>query len=476
MIPPHISPAQPKKPFDTISRRSLPYEDVITEWHYQEEFRPGAWAQTDYNFETPGLNLGVSVKGKNPYEIYHFPGEHGARADGDRLARIRLQEQTVPAVVSQGSSGCREFSPGFRFTLQDHYRKELNQEYLLTAVRHVARQDDYEAGSNGGDEFTYKNSFDCIPFSTPYRAPRITPQSVIQGCQTAKVVGPKGQEIHTDKYGRVKVQFHWDREGKHDENSSCWIRVSHPWAGSGYGSVSIPRIGQEVIVEFLEGDPDRPIITGRVYNAEQMPPNGLPDAGMVSGIKSHSTPGGGGYNEMSMDDTKGKEKITIHAQHDLNETIENDLTIDVKSGNRKMTVDSGTNTEIIKGNSSHTVQAGSRTVTVTGGDYSATSTDAAVKLHGQGTGVTIIGDVEGVDITGNAKGVGIIGNGEGVGIEGNGQGVVIVGNDQGVGIIGNAKGVGIEGNGQGVVIVGNDQGVGIIGNAKALASRVRARA
>jgi type VI secretion system secreted protein VgrG len=351
---------------------AITYEDVVTEWYYQEEFRTGAWAQTDYNFETPSTSLAVTVAGKNPFEIYEYPGEYRARAEGDNLARIRLQEQTVPCMVSHGGSGCRHFCSGFQFALTDHYRKDLNQDYLLTAVRHVASQQDYGTGSEGGDELSYRNSFECIPVSTPYRPPRVTPQPFIQGCQTAVVVGPSGEEIHTDKYGRVKVQFHWDREGKRDENSSCWIRVSHPWAGQGYGSVSIPRIGQEVIVDFLEGDPDQPIIIGRVYNAEQMPPNGLPSAGMVSGCKSNSTPGGGGYNEMSMDDTKGKEKITVHAQYDMSTTVEHDNTNKVVNdektditGNRTETVTKKETITIIGGRE-ETVSAGEK-ITITGG-------------------------------------------------------------------------------------------------------------
>jgi type VI secretion system secreted protein VgrG len=194
----------------------------------------------------------------------------------------------------------------------------------------------------------------------------------VQGCQTALVVGPAGEEIYTDKYGRVKVQFHWDREGKKDENSSCWIRVSHPWAGQGYGSVAIPRIGQEVIVDFLEGDPDQPIITGRVYNAAQMPPNGLPKSGMVSGIKTNSTPGGGGYNEMSMDDTKGKEKITVHAQYDMGTTVEHDDTQTVVSGDRTITVKTGKHTETIKGDTAITIQTGNHSLTVQTGTHTET--------------------------------------------------------------------------------------------------------
>jgi type VI secretion system secreted protein VgrG len=177
----------------------------------------------------------------------------------------------------------------------------------------------------------------------------------MRGAQTAVVVGPSGEEIHTEKNGQVKVQFHWDRLGQQDENSSCWIRVSHPWAGKGWGSVSIPRIGQEVIVDFLEGDPDRPIITGRVYNAEAMPPYGLPDAGVVSGVKS-ATHKGSGYNEMSMNDTAGKEKVTIHAQYDMGTTVEHDDSLTVHN-NRNITVD-GTHTETIKKDTKITVSEG----------------------------------------------------------------------------------------------------------------------
>jgi type VI secretion system secreted protein VgrG len=309
---------------------SVIYEDVVTEWHHQEEFRTGAWAQTDYNFETPSTSLAVTVNGKNPYEIYEYPGEYMARGEGDRLARIRLQEQTTPCVVSQGSSGCRHFSSGYQVTLEDHYRTDLNQAYLLTAIRHVATQNDYQVGGNGpGDELTYQNTFECIPFSTPFRPPRVTPQPFVQGCQTAVVVGPSGEEIHTDKYGRVKVQFHWDREGKKNENSSCWVRVSHPWAGQGWGAISIPRIGQEVIIDFLEGNPDMPIIVGRVYNAEQMPPFGMPGGAVVSGMKSNSTKGGGGFNEISMNDTKGTELINIHAQYDQRKKVEHDERVNI---------------------------------------------------------------------------------------------------------------------------------------------------
>lgn len=299
------------------------YEEVITEWRYEMEFRTGVWTQTDYNFQTPSTNLAVTVKGKNPYEIYDYPGEHLVRSEGDRLARIRLQEQTAACAVSEGSSACSHFSAGFKFTLKDHYRTDLNQPHLLTSVQHIATQGgDY--GGTSDEELTYQNRFQCIPFSIPYRPARATRQPFVQGCQTAVVVGPAGEEIYTDKHGRVKVQFHWDRDGKKNENSSCWVRVSHPWAGKGWGAVSIPRIGQEVIVDFLEGNPDMPIVIGRVYNAEQTVPFGMPGGAVVSGMKSNSTKGGGGFNEISLNDTKGSELMNIHAQFDHQKKVEHD--------------------------------------------------------------------------------------------------------------------------------------------------------
>jgi type VI secretion system secreted protein VgrG len=220
----------------------------------------------------------------------------------------------------------------------------------------------------------------------------VTPRPTVQGPQTAIVVGKAGEEIWTDKYGRVKVQFHWDREGKRDENSSCWIRVSHPWAGKGWGSVSIPRIGQEVIVDFLEGDPDQPIITGRVYNAEQMPPYTLPTGGVVSGLKSNSTKGGGGYNEMSMDDTKGKEKITIHGQYDMSTTVEHDDSQTIHT-NRTITVD-GTHAETIKKDT---------TIKITEGKYDHDVVANTAKYHVKGALTEIYEDTQTTTVTKTIK-------------------------------------------------------------------------
>ena len=197
---------------------------------------------------------------------------------------------------------------------------------MLTSVSHTARQAGYRSGESDGG--TYENQFTCIPAAVPYRPSRTTPKPVVPGTQTAVVVGPAGEEIFTDKYGRVKVQFHWDREGKNDADSSCWVRVGTPWAGKNWGMIHIPRIGQEVIITFLEGDPDRPIIVGSVYNADMMPPYELPQNKTQSGLKSRSTLQGtpDNFNELRFEDKKGEEKIYFHAEKDYEQVVENNFT------------------------------------------------------------------------------------------------------------------------------------------------------
>jgi len=298
-------------------------EDVITTLERQHQVYTPKVTLTNFDFVQPSMNLESSASDQDQEEIYDFPGKYKDLSEGERYAALRLQERAAAQEIIRGESRCRAFGSGYEFDLSEHYRPDTNQTYLLTSVWHSGHGGGYRAADRS--EAEYSNRFQCIPAMVPFRPPRRTPKPIIHGSQTAMVVGPSGEEIFTEKYGQVKVQFHWDREGQRNESSSCWVRASHPWAGKGWGAVSVPRIGQEVIVDFLEGDPDRPIITGRVYNAEAMPPFTLPDGAVVSGIKS-DTHKGSGYNEISMNDTPGEEQFTIHAQYDKGTTVGNDST------------------------------------------------------------------------------------------------------------------------------------------------------
>ena len=309
-------------------------EDFLTTWEHHYQFRTGKWAQTDYNFETPSTSLMtntksvVSLPGIDKYEVYDYPGEYGKTSDGNGLTKLRMEEEEAGYDIVYATSVCKSFTPGGKFKVRQHRSSsEEKKSYVITAIEHRAVEPtSYETGSHdpGRPERDYSNRFSCIPDAVVFRPERSTRRPPVQGLQTAVVVGPAGEEIYPDKYGRVKVQFPWDREGKKDEKSSCWVRVSQIHAGKGFGGIDIPRIGEEVIVAFLEGDPDQPIIVGRVYHAENMPPYGLPDAKTICGIKS-KTYKGSGYNEYIMDDTPGKELIRVHGQYDKDSTIEHDL-------------------------------------------------------------------------------------------------------------------------------------------------------
>ncbi|MCP4117536.1 MAG: type VI secretion system tip protein VgrG [Desulfobacteraceae bacterium] len=306
-------------------------EDVLTRIEAMKEIRAGRYTLKDFNFQVPNTDLKVTTDSKyqvgpEEREIYDYPGVYANRGQGDRLTTIRIEEEEARITTITGNGSCRHFASGFRFTLQEYFRDDMNdKDYVLTRVEHHADQKESYRSGTAADS-SYANRFECIPFEVPFRPPRSTPRPVVKGVQTAIVVGPAGEEIHTDEFGRVKVQFHWDREGKNDENSSCWIRVSQVWAGASWGAMYIPRIGHEVIVEFIEGNPDRPIITGRVYHGNNTPPYPLPANKTRSTIKSNSTIGGGGSNEFRFEDKKGDEEIYLHGQKDWNIIIENNKT------------------------------------------------------------------------------------------------------------------------------------------------------
>ncbi len=307
---------------------ALERAETIRDWSLCQQVRPGQYTLCDFNFETPLVRLSSGVPGKDErgYEIYDYPGEFADRDQGDQLVGIRMQEEESFLLTIQGEGNCLGMLPGYRFELKEHYRKDFNKPYVLVSIHHAF---DQSAGyrSSSSDvipEYEYANRFQCIPYPTPFRPPRCTQVPVVHGSQTALVVGPPGEEILVDKYGRVKVQFHWDRQGQYDDKSSCWIRVAQGWAGKGWGMITIPRIGQEVIVDFLEGNPDQPIITGRVYNGESMPPYDLPDYKTVSAMKSYSSKGGDGFNEIRFEDKKGEEQLFLHAEKDFDLRVKND--------------------------------------------------------------------------------------------------------------------------------------------------------
>jgi type VI secretion system secreted protein VgrG len=310
--------------FHPLSVGGTPPDDVITDYDKRQEIRIGKYIVNDFNPETPNVDLMVGVDCQTPLgpgkrEVYDFPAEYKTRAEGERLANIRMQAEEVRTTSFAGASTCTGFSGGYKYDLAGHFRDELNDhKYVITAVNHRASETAGGSGQGGGSSYTYGNSFTCVPHDVPYRPSLITPKPMIAGVQTAIVVGPEGEQIHTDDegYGRVKVQFHWDRARQYNEKSSCWVRVSQSWAGTGWGTLFLPRIGHEVIVSFLESDPDRPIITGCVYNGSNTPPY-LPDQKTRSTIKSMSVPDTGGVNEIRFEDEAGKEQLFIQAEKTL---------------------------------------------------------------------------------------------------------------------------------------------------------------
>jgi len=296
--------------------------DCINGWDATAEIQSGSYALDDFDFQKPRAQLGksVSLPGQHDVssmEIFDYPGEYDTPADGEHYARVRIEELHSQYEIAQGSGNVRGIEVGRTFKLTQHPTESQNQEYLVVSNHFKAVNNALSSAGGGGSDFTC--SFNVIPKNVQFRSQRATPKPTVHGPQTAIVVGPKGEEIYTDKYGRVKVQFHWDRYNKGDENSSCWLRVSHPWAGKNWGMVALPRIGQEVIIDFLEGDPDGPIITGGVYNADMMPPYALPANQTQTGIKSHSSKGGSpdNFNEFRFEDKKGSEQVFLHSEKDL---------------------------------------------------------------------------------------------------------------------------------------------------------------
>ncbi len=421
------------------------HDAFIWAWEIEHEITSTKYVLKDYNMTTPKTDLlrTKEIEHKHDpgkFEVYDYPGAYPTGDDGVNYSNVRMQEVEAQYVTVSATSSARGIFAGAIFTLQDH--PELDAEdYLVTGASYQMHNDDFAIalGRRAGGP-VFQAELTCIPKTYEFRTPRLTPKPVVQGPQTAVIVGPSGEEIYTDKYGRVKVQFYWDRQGKNDENSSCWIRVSQNWAGKNWGIIFHPRMGQEVIVEFLEGDPDRPIITGRVYNADMMPPYTLPANQTQSTIKTRSSKGGttDNFNEIRFEDKKGSEQLYFHAEkdqtievehdeshsvghdrtksvghdettevkHDRTETVDNNETITIQgnrtetvgkdesisiSGNRSETVEkdetiniNGTRTETVSKDETVTISKG-RTVSITEGETISVGKDRATSVSGGDT-------------------------------------------------------------------------------------------
>jgi type VI secretion system secreted protein VgrG len=398
-------------------------EDNVMAVFARREFKTGSYTSTDYNFKTPSAsmvateNTVVNVGGNDPLEMFDYPGIHGTAEEGRKISKIRMEEHEAAHHLISGSGMVRGFIPGYTFTMKDHYRGDLNVSYLLTEVRHAATVGGTYQTEEGGND-SYTNQFTSIPKSVPYRPPRVTPKPLVQGPQTAVVIGKAadsddsdasddgatgdGEEIWVDKYGRIIVRFPWDRAGQ----CSCRVRVSQQWAGLGWGAMAIPRVGQEVIVSFLDGDPDRPIVTGCVYNANQTVPYALPDYQTRSTFMTRSSKGGGtdNYNELRFEDKTSSEQIFIRGEKDFDTRIKNDSREWI--GNNRSLMVTKDQMEKVGGNLDIQI-GGDRVEKVTGDENIQIGGKRVEKVAGDeviqigGNRVEKVGGDENIDVSGN---------------------------------------------------------------------------
>jgi type VI secretion system secreted protein VgrG len=371
-----------KIPFYVGQTEQRSVEDHVWEFAADLHLQPGATSFRDYNFTTPAADLTAKAlkSGNHPYddyEIYDYPGSYDTVDNGQKLADVRMQGFTSRVQLFHGHTNARGIRAGAKFTLDKFSDADLNQEYTVTRAVTSLTIAEGASDKRGNLVDSHRVEFMAMAGTVPFRLEQRTAKPMIRGPQTAKVVGESGEEITTDQYGRIKVQFYWDRVGTNDENSSCWIRVAQSWGGAGWGAMFIPRIGMEVVVEFLEGNPDRPLVTGIVYNATQTVPYPLPDKKVVTTFKTNSSKGGGGSNELRFDDTKSNEEVFFQAQYNYNKVVLNnetvkikkDTTTEVQEGNRKVTVTQGNDDHTVsQGNQSTTVSAGNQSVTVSAGN------------------------------------------------------------------------------------------------------------
>ena len=407
-------------PYYGPDRAAVPQEEYISSWEVSEEITPGAFVTNDYHFKTPGAMLEARRNNPGAYdngdlEVYEWQGGYTSAADAERYTRVRLEDLQCRQEQVSGACNVRGAAPGYLFTLRNHPRQSENREYLVVGARYRIREGGYASGAGGASLFDV--DFTVLPSNVQFRAPRVTPMPHTHGPQTARVVGKQGEEIWTDSYGRVKVQFHWDRYGQKNENSSCWVRVSSPWAGGGFGGIQLPRVGDEVIVDFIGGHPDRPIIIGRVYNAGNMPPWNLPDKATQSGFLSRSKDGTPRTaNAFMFEDKPGQEEIWLHAERNYRTEVELHET-HTTDGNRTTAIGVHDATTVGGNRSIHVTGADlltvgqTRDVTVTGHEnYTVKASRKTevqngmnTEIYGQGLTTTVKAVGETRDITGPFK-------------------------------------------------------------------------
>ena len=371
-------------PFCQNNDTNIRERDHIYEWIEEYQVRTGKYELNDFDFEAPSSDLTTKSfdTGKHLHdelEVYDYPGKYTATAEGTKLTDNRSDESQTDYALIRGQGNAMGLQPGMEFMLKDFYFSEQNVNHYIVSASYMIEGDQFVSDFSGTND-VFQCQFTAINSKQQFAPERMTAKPIIAGTQTAIVVGKSGEEIWTDKYGRVKVQFHWDREGKDDEESTCWMRVSHPMAGKNWGWISLPRIGQEVVVSFMEGDPDRPLITGRVYNAEQMPPYDLPANQTQSGIKTRSSKEGtaDNFNEIRFEDKKGEEELYIHAEKDCNRVVENSDTLTVgyddddapncDEGNQTIKIYNDRTETIEKGNETLTIETGNRVESIDKGN------------------------------------------------------------------------------------------------------------
>jgi type VI secretion system secreted protein VgrG len=309
----------PYFPPDQSQRRE---RDHVFNWLVSHEVRPGKYALDDFDFKTPRKSLLSQAivnreHAQADFEVFDYPGEYEQSADGDRYATVRIQELQSHHERASATGVARGLCAGALFSLVGYSREDQNREYLVLSVNHEIQSDDFQNSPQKTASVPYLATMEVMDAREPYRPARTTPKPVVQGPQTAIVVGPESEEIHTDEFGRVRVRFHWDRHSADDDKSSVWMRVGQILAGKNFGAVMLPRVGWEVVVEFLEGDADRPIVIGTLYNGDNRPPYELPANKTISTIKTNSSKGGGGFNELRFEDKKGEEQLFVHAERNL---------------------------------------------------------------------------------------------------------------------------------------------------------------